>query len=169
MNTGFPRFFLVNKMINSKTLLLAHHGTAGALSAETLALEIAVPGQTRIVHLLVVPDFWEGMQGDDWLNNASTRDAFGSYVEGMLEADVKKQLLALEGRCKERGLAYTAVMLQGDPAECMLQTATQESVSMAVIGSPRPKGVSGYRSRMDMEKLVRGLRVPLLVAAQAAS
>jgi nucleotide-binding universal stress UspA family protein len=156
-------------MINSKTLLLAHHGTAGALLAETLALDIAVPGQTRIVHLLVVPDLWEGMQGDDWLNNASTRDAFGSYVEGILEADVKKQLLALEGRFKERGIDYTAVMRQGDPAECLLQTVAQEGVSLVVIGPPRAKGVSGLRSRMDMEKLARGLSVPLMMAARATS
>ena len=156
-------------MINAKTILLAHHGTAGALLAELLALEMAIPGQTRIVHLLVVPDLWEGMQGDDWLNNASTRDAFGTYVEGILEADVKKQLLALEGRLKARGIDYTPVMRQGDPAECLLETAVQEGVSLVVIGPPRAKGVTGLRSRMDMEKLARGLHVPLLMAAQRLS
>lgn len=137
--------------------------------AETLALDIAVPGETLIVHLLVVPDFWAGMQGDDWLNNASTRDTFGSYVEGLLEADVREQLRALEGRCTERGFAYKAVMRQGDPAECLLEAAAQEGASMAVIGPPRLKGMAGYRSRMDLEKLVRGLHVPLLMAARAAS
>lgn len=156
-------------MLNTQTLLLAHHGTAGALLAEALALDIATPGLTRIVHLLVVPDFWDGMQGDDWLNNASTRDAFGSYVEGILEADVKEQLRALEGRCAKRGFACNPVMRQGDPAACLLETAVQENVSMVVIGPPRPKGAPGYRSRMDLEKLARGLRVPLLIAARAAS
>ena len=107
--------------------------------AEALALDIAIPGQTLIVHLLVVPDFWDGMQGDDWLNNASTREAFGSYVEGILEADVKQQLRALEGRCAERGFAYKPVMRQGDPAECLLETAVQEGVSMVVIGPPGPR------------------------------
>lgn len=156
-------------MLNSKTLLLAHHGTAGALLAEALALDIAVPGQTLIVHLLVVPDFWAGMQGDDWLNNASTRDTFGSYVEGLLENDVAQQLRALEGRCAERGIAYKSVMRQGDPAQCLVETAAQEGATMVVIGPPRPKGTPGYRSRMDMEKLARGLQVPLLLAARAAS
>lgn len=155
-------------MLNSKTLLLAHHGTAGALLAERLAWDVAVPGQTLIVHLLVVPDFWAGMQGDDWLNNASTRDTFGSYVEGILERDVREQLHALEGRCTERGLAYKPIMRQGDPAACLLEAATQEGASMVVIGPPRPKGVSGYRSRMDLEKLARGLHVPLLMASRAA-
>ena len=151
-------------MLNSKTLLLAHHGTAGALLAEALALDIAVPGQTLIVHLLVVPDFWAGMQGDDWLNNASTRDAFGSYVEGLLEKDVAQQLRALEGRCAERGIAYKSIMRHGDPAECLLETAAQEGASMVLIGPPRLKGTLGYRSRMELEPLVRKLTVPLIIA-----
>jgi nucleotide-binding universal stress UspA family protein len=156
-------------MLNSKTLLLAHHGTAGALLAETLALDVAVPGQTLIVHLLVVPDLWSGMQGDDWLNNASTRDTFGSYLESILEKNVREQLRALEGRCTERGYDYKAVMRQGDPAECLLEIALHEQATLVVIGPPRPKGVTGIRSRMDMEKLARGLTVPLLMAARAAS
>ncbi len=156
-------------MQNIKTLLLAHHGTTGAALAETLALEIATPGQTRIVHLLVVPDLWKGMQGDDWLLSASTRDDFGDYVENMLEADAKKVLRAVEERCKERGIDYTAVMLLGDPADVLLKIAAQESATMVVIGPPRPKGETGLRSRMDMEKLARGLRVPLLMAARTAS
>lgn len=155
-------------MLNTQTLLLAHHGTAGALLAETLSLDIATPGLTLIVHLLVVPDLWSGMQGDDWLNNASTRDTFGSYLEGLLEKDVREQLSALEGRCTERGFAYKAVMRQGDPAECLLETAFQEQATLVVIGPPRLRGVSGLRSRMDMEKLARGLHVPLLMAARAA-
>jgi len=137
--------------------------------AETLALDMATPGETEIVHLMVVPDLWEGMQGDDWLNNSSTRDTFGNYVEGILEADVKKQLKALEERCKARGIAYKPAMRQGDPAECLLETAVEENVSMVVIGPPRPKGALGIRSRMDLEKLARGIQVPLMMAARAKS
>ena len=58
-------------------------------------------------------------------------------------------------------------MRQGDPAECLLEIAAQENVSMVVIGPPRAKGVTGVRSRMDMEKLARGLYVPMLMAARA--
>lgn len=153
-------------MLNTQTLLLAHHGTAGALLAEALAFDLAVPGQTRIVHLLVVPDLWAGMQGDDWLNNASTRDTFGSYVEGLLEKDVAEQLRALQARCAERGIACKSVARYGDPAECLIETAQQEGATLAVIGPPRPKGTPGYRSRMDMEPLVRKLPVPLIVASR---
>jgi nucleotide-binding universal stress UspA family protein len=151
-------------MLNTQTLLLAHHGTPGAMLAEALAFELAVPGQTNIVHLLVVPDLWAGMQGDDWLNNSSTRDTFGSYVEGILEKDVADQLRALKVRCAEHGIAYKSVARYGDLAECVIETAQQEGATLVVIGPPRPKGTSGLRSRMDLEPLVRKLTVPLIVA-----
>ena len=145
-------------------LLLCHHGTAGAKRAETLALELAAPGVTTIVHCLVVPELWAGMQGDDWLNNASTRDAFGDYVENMLENDAKRELAAVEAHCQERGIAYEAVMRYGDPADVVVQVAIETGVELVVIGSPRIKGEEGLRSRMDLEKLVRGLKCLLLIA-----
>jgi nucleotide-binding universal stress UspA family protein len=145
-------------------LLLCHHGTRGALAAETLACELALPGTTTIVHCLVVPEFWAGMQGDDWLNNASTRDAFGDYVENMLENDARRELAAVASRCKERGLACESVMRVGNPAETVLAIAGEVRADLVVIGSPRKRGEEGLHSRMDLEKLVRSLKCPLLIA-----
>jgi nucleotide-binding universal stress UspA family protein len=145
-------------------LLLCHHGTAGARRAEELAHEVAVPGTTTLVHCLVVPEFWAGMQGDDWLNNASTRDAFGDYVENMLENDAKRELAAVALRCKERGLAYESVMRFGNPAETAIAVAGEIGADFVLIGSPRKKGEEGINSRMELEKLVRGLKCPLLIA-----
>ena len=145
-------------------LLLCHHGTPGAQAAAAYALDIAIPATTTVVHCLVVPELWTGMQGDDWLNNASTRDAFGSYVENMLENDAKRELAHVEAQCRERGIAYEAVMRLGDPAETTLAVAAEVGADLVVIGPPRRKGEEGLRSRMDLEKLVRGLRCPLMVA-----
>jgi nucleotide-binding universal stress UspA family protein len=145
-------------------LLLCHHGTGGALAAEALAHEFAVPGTTTIVHCLVVPELWAGMQGDDWLNNASTRDAFGDYVENMLESDARRELAAVASRCKERSLACESVMRFGSPADTVLAVAAEVGADFAVIGAPRRKGEEGLRSRMELEKLVRGLKCPLLIA-----
>lgn len=147
-----------------RTLLLAHHGTAGAERAAALALSLAVPGRTRIVHLYVVPDFWDGMQGDDWLNNAWTRDTFGRHVEGQLQAEAEAQLRIIADRCAAAGIECTAVLRYGKPAECLLAASLECGADLAVIGPPRPKGTSGLRSRMDLEKLARGLAVPLLIA-----
>jgi nucleotide-binding universal stress UspA family protein len=147
-------------------LLLCHHGTEGAARAEQLAYDIARPGQTTIVHCLIVPELWAGMQGDDWLNNASTRDTFAHYVEQLLEKDAKRELTAVEARCAERGLAYKAVVRFGDPAECAVAVAAEEKAERVVIGPPRAKGLPGLRSRMDLERLVRDLACPLLIASR---
>lgn len=146
------------------TLLLAHHGTDGAKQAEAAAFACAVPGRTRIVHLYVVPEFWAGMQGDDWLNNAWTRDAFAVHVERQLDAEAAMEVDALAARCMARGFACASLVRFGDPAECLLAAAREAEPDLVVIGPPRPKGVSGYRSRMDLEKLARGLAVSLLIA-----
>lgn len=146
------------------TLLLCHHGTPGAAAAEALALDIAVPGVTTIVHCLIVPALWAGMQGDDWLNNASTRDAFGNYVENMLEKDARRELAAVEARCRDRGIAWRPVLRFGEPAETALAVAAETGADLVVIGPPRRKGEEGLRSRMDVEVLVRDLRCPLLIA-----
>jgi len=151
-------------MLNTKIILLPHHGTAGALQAEKSAFDLAIPQQTLIVHLLVVPDLWDGMQGDDWLNNASTRDAFGRYVEGLLEKDAADQLRALEARCTERNLTYKSIVRVGDPTECIIEAAAQEHATLAIVGTPRPKGMLGIRSGIQLESLVRKLKIPLLIA-----
>ena len=104
------------------------------------------------------------MQGDDWLNNASTRDVFGRYVEGLLETDAREQLRTLESNCEQRRIGYKSVMRSGDPTQCLIETAQQEQADWVVIGPPRPKGMEGYRSGMDLKQLVRALRVPLTVA-----
>lgn len=148
------------------TLLLGHHGTEGACRAEALAFQLAVPGRTRVVHLLVVPDFWAGMQGDDWLNNASTRDVFARYVEGLLEKDAADQVAALGARCAGAGLDYTSVVRFGDPTQCLLEAASGRAVSAVVIGPPRPRGVPGFRSGVDLTALVRGMRAPVFIASR---
>lgn len=152
-------------MLTANTILLAYHGTDGAKRAEALAYQIASREGGRIVQLLVVPELWAGMQGDDWLNNSSTRDTFGNYVEGQLAKEAAEQLAAVEANCKQQGLAYTSILRVGDPADCLLAAVRQTQVELVVIGPPRSKKISGLRSRMDLEKLVRGLPVPLLVAS----
>lgn len=147
-----------------RAVLLAHHGTAGAELAAALAFSLAMPGQTRIVHLYVVPDFWDGMQGDDWLNNAWTRDAFARHVENQLKKDAQDQMQAVAGRCAAADIAYEPVLRYGKPAECLLEAVRASGADLVVIGPPRPKGVDGLRSRMDLETLARGLAVPLLIA-----
>lgn len=127
---------------------------------------MAEPGTTTIVQCLVVPELWAGMQGDDWLNNASTRDAFANHVETILENDARRELAGVEARCRERGLAWRGVLRVGDPAATVLAVAAEVQADLVVAGPPRRKGEEGLRSRLDLDKLLRGLACPLLIATR---
>ena len=144
-------------------IVLASHGTPGAQAAERAALAL-LPTGARVSQLVIVPDFWKGMMGDDWLNNASTRDAYGRHVERQLEREIAEQVARVRGQAEERGLRFESRIELGKPAQCLIEFAAGLRPNLVVIGSPRPRGVRGIRSRMDLEALVRALAAPLLIA-----
>ena len=143
-------------------VLLASHGTDGARAAEEAAFGRLASGDS-LYHLMVVPDFWDGMQGDDWLNNSSTRDVFADYVETTLEGEVKTEFARVKATAESRGVGYESRMVYGNPAECLLQAATDIKPDVVIAGSPRPKGTTGLRSRMLTDTLLRDLPAPLVI------
>jgi len=149
-------------MLKTRHILLASHGTEGARAAEKTALALCPPGGT-LHHLIVVPDFWKGMMGDDWLNNVMTQDAYGRYVENQLEEEIRIHVRRLQKLATKRRIRYRPDMVLGKPADCLIDRAKHTGLNLVVIGSPRPRGKPGLRSRMDIDKLVRALRVPLLI------
>jgi nucleotide-binding universal stress UspA family protein len=151
-------------MMNSpENILLASHGTEGARAAERLAVNLcAANGQ--IHHLLVVPDLWKGMMGDDWLNNGITRDRYGRYLESELGREVDEHSKRIEELADSNGLRYSLQLVLGKPEKCLVDACLNAAYDLVVMGSPRPKGISGLRSRMTLEPLARGLAIPLLIA-----
>lgn len=154
-------------MPDFSNILLASHGTPGAQAAERKALELAAPN-ARLVQLIVVPDFWKGMMGDDWLNNASTRDIYGRHVENQLAREIDVELARMGAMARSAGLRYESQVVLGKPSECLLECAAQVQPQWVLIGSPRPPRVRGLRSRMQIEPLVRSLRAPLLIVPYPA-
>lgn len=150
-------------MLKPKHILLASHGTDGARAAEKLAYAFCRPG-TALHHLIVVPDLWKGMLGDDWLNNASTRATFGRYVESELEREIRAHVKRMRRETAKRRIRYRYELVQGKPTECLIARAADGPVDLIVLGSPRPKGRTGLRSRMLDERLFRALRAPVIVA-----
>ncbi len=146
-----------------KKIILASHGTAGARSAEQFALDHCLENDASLHQLLVVPDFWKGMMGDDWLNNAITQSRFGDYVESQLAREAADELDRLTQICEQAGVNYSNTVRLGKPAACLTSIAEQGEFDLVIIGSPRPKGISGYRSRMDLELLARSLTIPLMI------
>lgn len=149
--------------IPCKNILLASHGTSGACAAETVAINLLSGPIRSLHHLIVVPDLWKGMLGDDWLNNAITQIRFGNYVEGELTKEIQENIQRVKTLCEESGIAYHVEVKIGKPAECLLQVENLQQFDLVVMGSPRPKDQPGLNSRMNCETLSRFLPVPLLV------
>lgn len=145
-----------------KKILLASHGTKGAMAAENQAISLCGNGG-GIDHLEVVPDFWKGMMGDDWLNNASTQQAFGQYVENQLQQEIQQRMDILRQKMEAVDISYTPFVKLGKPADCLIEQDATNNYELIVIGSPRPKGEEGYRSRMQIEPLIKSLTTPLLI------
>lgn len=143
-------------------ILVASHGTPGAQAAEHAALALCRAGG-RLSHLVVVPDLWRGMMGDDWLNNASTREAYGQYVEGELQREIDISVGRLRAQAAAAGIDYDFKVMIGKPTECLLAFAREIAPALVVIGVPRAKGIGGLRSRLHPERLVGALSAPLLI------
>lgn len=145
-----------------KNVLLASHGTEGSRAAELMAFKICEKG-AKIHHLTVVPTLWEGMTGDDWLQNGSTRNTYRRYLENELGKEIDEHCDKLSVEMKSHELAYTKEIRVGEPEECLLEASRDNNYDLVIMGSPRPKGKPGLRSRMNTKPLTKSLNVPLLI------
>ena len=148
------------KQINN--ILLASHGTDGAIAAEAMTFSLC-GDETSVHQLVVVPSLWKGMTGDDWLLNGSTRDKFRDYLESELEKEVTENLMRVFAQAEERGISYTHEVVVGEPQDELIKCSKKRSFDIVIMGSPRPKGLSGLRSRMKLEPLAQSLTTPLMI------
>lgn len=144
-------------------IILASHGTPGAIAAENAALDLARENGASLHQLLVVPDFWKGMMGDDWLNNAVTQIRFGKYVENQIANETAEEICRVEAAAKSYGIDYSHTIVLGKPEICLIEACAGGKFDLAVIGAPRPKGRAGFSSRMKLDPLLRALKTRLLI------
>ncbi len=145
-----------------KHILLASHGTEGALAAENKVLEMCADG-IRVTHLLVVPEFWKDMLGDDWLNNSSTRRRFEDYLETELSREMHGHVRRIQDRLAKKSVDTAHEVILGKPDRCLIDACEQSAYDLVVMGSPRPRISRGLRSRMMTRYVARQLKAPLLV------
>lgn len=149
-------------MLETHCILLASHGTRGALAAAQTSIALGKAGN-ELHHLVVVPELWKGMTGDDWLNNGSTRDTYRRYLESELGREIDEHCAHIQQQAAAKGLSYQRAIVVGEPDTCLIAHSQGHNYDLVVMGSPRPKGEPGLRSRMKTESLAKGLRVPLLI------
>ena len=153
---------VIFNMLNSQHILLASHGTQGSWAAVHASLAL-LQAHGKIHHFVAVPELWQGMTGDDWLNNGSTRDRFRRYLEGQIGREIDEHCQAVEQLCTNKNIEYEREIRVGKPEQCLIDCCKSGSFDLVIMGSPRPKGVSGLRSRMKLEPLAKTLATPLLI------
>ena len=150
-------------MNNANNILLSSHGTPGAQAAERMALEVCNKN-SQLMHLLVVPEFWKHMMGDDWLNNGITRDRYARYLEAELGQELDEHIERVSKQAKALGMNYSSQIVIGNPESCLSDQCNQGNYDLVIVGSPRPKGEKGLNSRMTTERALKSINVPLLIA-----
>lgn len=145
-----------------KQVLLASHGTEGAVAAELAALEACAVG-AKLTHLIVVPELWKDMMGDDWLNNGISRDRFARHLESELDSEIDANRIRVQEASTHNQLHYHCEIVVGEPDKCLVDACNKTHFDLVVMGSPRPKGKSGLRSRMATDYVTRHLNAPLLI------
>lgn len=128
-----------------------------------MALSICAKGG-RIFHLIIVPTLWQGMTGDDWLNNGHTRDQFSRYLETQLGKEINSHCERIAQQARQHELSYTKKMVLGKLDQSLISYSKTRPFDLVIIGSPRPKGIPGLRSRMLTKNLPCALNIPLLIA-----
>jgi nucleotide-binding universal stress UspA family protein len=149
-------------MNNLKQVLLASHGTQGAMAAVSYALKLC-EGGAELHHLIVVPSFWKDMMGDDWLNNGVSRDRFGRYIESELGREIDQHIDDVQQQAEALNVPYSHEIRIGEPHECLLVASVDKPYDVTVLGSQRPKGASGVNSKMSLDVLSKKLMMPFLV------
>ncbi len=145
-----------------QNILLASHGTTGAKAAELKVLEMCNES-TRVTHLIVVPEFWQHIAGDDWLNNSSTRAQFEDYVQAQLEEEIDKSIHRVKHQFDDANIHNTYSVIIGSPDKVLLDTCSKFDFDFIVIGSKRPKAVSGLRSAMLTKQVYKHLSTSLII------
>ena len=94
-----------------RRFLLASHGSVGAIAAEQAAIAACIAGD-ELDHLYVIPSWWSGMTGDDWLNNGITRNRFRDYVEQQLWEESQQVSVRVQQQCVQAGIKYKLFLSQ---------------------------------------------------------
>lgn len=134
--------------------LLASHGSPGAVAAERVALHQCREGD-YIDHLLVVPDWWADMTGDDWLNSGASRNRYCAYIEEQLKQDAEQVFLRVENECYTRGINYSSIFVVGNSSQVLKEFICAPRYAKIFTGSRRPSSCAGVNDRMLTKKIIK--------------
>ena len=144
------------------TYLLVSHGTPGAIAAEQVALQQCRQGEC-LHHLLVIPEWWADMTGDDWLNSGASRNRYREYIEQQLHAEAEQVFARVQNQCESRGINYSSLCVVGNTPKVLEKYVYNESYVKVFVGSRRPSHCEGVNDRGISNKLIKNAAAKLVI------
>jgi len=138
-----------------RKILVATHGSKGAVKAEQYALDLARTLGAELHALYVIHKGWGSLVGIEWLHSSETRMEFFRYAESELYRMADAALGSFTKRAAACGLAVTTSVRVGDPGEVIALDARERGSDLIVLGDACEGRSEEYKARINVGKLLR--------------
>ncbi len=138
-----------------KKILVATHGTEGAVRAELYAMQLAQALDADIHGLYVINKDWGSLVGIEWLHSSEKRMDFYRYAESELYRMAETALENFRQRAAKTALSMTTSVRVGDLAEAIAEEARERGADLIIIGSSGRERSEEYRAKVSLKKLLK--------------
>ncbi len=140
-------------MINK--ILIATHGTEGAVEAEHYALDLAQTLGAKLHALYVIHKGWGTLVGIEWLHSSEKRMEFYRYAESELYRMADVALTNFAQRAVARGLSVTTSVRVGDLEEAIISESRAQGSDLIVLGNVGRARSEEYKAKVSLGKLMK--------------
>jgi len=143
-------------------IVVAVDGSAASQEALNQAVELARQSRSALTGVFVMDGGWPDYIGNDWQSSRGARQGFLDYIRQEQEQQAEAAQQQFESAAHGVPAATFSVQA-GDPAEVMLQIASEPTTTMLVL-SRRVFQVTGRPSLKGLgERLAKKATRPLLM------
>lgn len=143
-------------------IVVAVDGSAASQEALNQAVELARQSRSALTGVFVMDGGWPDYIGNDWQSSKGARQGFLDYIRQEQEQQAEAAQQQFESAAHDVPAATFSVQA-GDPAEVMLQIASEPTTDLLVL-SRRVFQVSGRPSLKRLgERLAKKATRPLLM------
>lgn len=151
-----------------KKILVATHGSKGAVEAERHALDLARTLGAELHALYVIHKGWGSLVGIEWLHSSEKRMEFYRYAETELYRMADEALGRFAERAAGCGVHVTTSVLVGDPGEVIVKDALERGSDLIVFGEACKGRSEEYKARINVGKLLRAAPCSVLQVKPSA-
>lgn len=138
-----------------RTILVATHGSKGAVEAEQYALDLARTLGAELHALYVIHKGWGSLVGIEWLHSSETRMDFYRYAEAELYRMADEALGSFVRRAEACGLHVTTSIRVGEPGDAIVDDARERGSDLIVLGDACKGRSEEYKARINVGRLMR--------------